>query len=392
MLVLMAHVGRAQYRLHRWTRKARIIADPAVLKLLDECRSAMQVRRSIVLLETSEQQSPALCGLFHPRLLLPVGLVDHFSEPELRHIFLHELAHLKRRDIAAHWLTTLVQIVHWFNPFLWLAFNRMSADRELACDAQALAVTGENEQKAYGHTIIKLLERFSQRTPAPGLVGILESKSQLKQRIQMISQYGRHNQGRVLALVLLSILGVIGLTDAISAIRKDPNSMGTPLLLSTNTLTRSIITNGPVMIVTVLDAVTSEPIPNAQVFSSYFLNLQSWRDASPRWVTDASGVSHVHLGEIPEQQSLHQPRFALFVRCRGFASKGLCWSSSSDNDVRQNMPAEVTVRLQRGVKIGGIVRNEKSDPVSQLKMCVYGSNFSYSRLKKPFSGVFAVFE
>ena len=139
MAALLAHVGWALLRLRRWLVGARTITDTAVLKLLGDCQELMQVHRAITVLETSALKSPALCGLVHAQLLLPAGLLGRFSEPELRYVFLHELAHLKRHDIAAHWLTTLVQIVHWFNPFVWLAFNQMRADRELACDARVLA-------------------------------------------------------------------------------------------------------------------------------------------------------------------------------------------------------------------------------------------------------------
>jgi beta-lactamase regulating signal transducer with metallopeptidase domain len=42
----------------------------------------------------------------------------------LRHVFLHELAHLKRHDIALNWLFAGAQALHWFNPLVWLAFQQ----------------------------------------------------------------------------------------------------------------------------------------------------------------------------------------------------------------------------------------------------------------------------
>ena len=59
---------------------------------------------------------------------------DPLDLAQLRHVFLHELAHLKRFDIAVGLLTAVVQTVHWFNPLVWLAFRRMRDDREVACD------------------------------------------------------------------------------------------------------------------------------------------------------------------------------------------------------------------------------------------------------------------
>jgi hypothetical protein len=62
----------------------------------------------------------------------------------------------------------------------------MRVDGELACDALALSYTREAENRSYGRTIVKLLEKFSRPTIAPGLVGILENKNRIKQRINLI--------------------------------------------------------------------------------------------------------------------------------------------------------------------------------------------------------------
>ena len=67
--------------------------------LLNDCRREFGVSRRIELLETDAVRSPALFGLFRLRLLLPRGLASRFSRSELRYIFLHELAHVKRGDL-----------------------------------------------------------------------------------------------------------------------------------------------------------------------------------------------------------------------------------------------------------------------------------------------------
>lgn len=51
-------------------------------------------------------------------------------------------AHVKRRDVLQNWFATVLQVIHWFNPLVWLGFARWRADRELACDALALETAG----------------------------------------------------------------------------------------------------------------------------------------------------------------------------------------------------------------------------------------------------------
>src|SRR5258708_26996459 len=111
------------------------MTNPDVLETLEDCKRLLDIDSPIPLVECQELKSPALYGFFRPRLLLPEGMADTFSASELKYIFLHELAHIKRLDMAVNWLMTALQILHWFNPAIWLAFARLRADRELACDA-----------------------------------------------------------------------------------------------------------------------------------------------------------------------------------------------------------------------------------------------------------------
>lgn len=209
LLLLATH-----YRLSRRIALRRPLIDALVLNLLEDCKQEMSVRVPVTLVESEEVGSPALFGFVRPRLLLPAGLTRSFSLEELRYVFLHELGHIKRHDILFGWLMTALQILHWFNPLVWLAFGRMRVDRELACDALALSYVQEEENQLYGQTIIKLLENFGRSAWAPSLAGTVENRNQMKERISMIAQYKKTNRGLALAVTLFAGLGLITLTDA----------------------------------------------------------------------------------------------------------------------------------------------------------------------------------
>lgn len=214
VLVLSTRLAWGNYLFELQLRRRRPIAEPAVLALFEECRQTMDVRRPLTLLEAPELDGPALFGCFRLKLLLPEKMIEAFSPAELRHVFLHELAHIRRWDAAVNWLTTILQTLHWFNPVLWFAFHRMRADREVACDELALARANEAESKPYGQTVLKVLEGFTGPTAIPGLVGILEDKTQIKRRIHMIAQFKKNSAWPVLATVVLMGLGLVSLTDA----------------------------------------------------------------------------------------------------------------------------------------------------------------------------------
>ena len=160
--------------------------------------------------------TPAVWGFWHKRLLLPDGIFDRFSAAELRHIFLHELAHIKRRDLEISWLVAVIQVLHWFNPLLWFAFGRMRADRELATDALVLAPTRDAAPRAYGETILKLIEGLSRASPLPSLVGIVESKAAIKERLGALAQNRTHIPWRWAAGAIAVGIAVVGLTDALT--------------------------------------------------------------------------------------------------------------------------------------------------------------------------------
>jgi len=201
-------------RLSKRVATFRPLINAPVMNLLENCKQQMRVRVPITLVETTEVGSPALFGFIRPRLLLPAGLLQGFSLDELRYVFLHELSHIKRHDILIGWLMTGLQILHWFNPLVWLAFHRMRVDRELACDALALSYAREDENQPYGRTIIKLLESFGRSAWVPSLAGTVENKNQMKERIAMIATFKKTNRGLALAVVLFASLGLVTLTDA----------------------------------------------------------------------------------------------------------------------------------------------------------------------------------
>jgi beta-lactamase regulating signal transducer with metallopeptidase domain len=213
-------LGLATYLLFLHVRISRRIGwyrpliDGPVLNLLEDCKHQMGVRVPVTLVETEAVSSPSLFGFVRPRLLLPAGLAQSFSLQELQCVFLHELGHIKRYDIQVGWLMTALQIVHWFNPLVWLACYRMRVDRELACDALALRYAAQEENQRYGRTIIKLLESFGRPARAPSLAAAVESKNQLKERIQMIAKFKKTNRGLVLAAPLFASLALVTFTDA----------------------------------------------------------------------------------------------------------------------------------------------------------------------------------
>jgi beta-lactamase regulating signal transducer with metallopeptidase domain len=218
-------------------KRERPITDSEILDLLEDCKMQMGVQTIIGVVVSDRIKSPALFGFVRPRLLLPQGMLETFSHDELRYVFIHELAHLKQRDIYLGWLMALLHVVHWFNPFMWFAFGRMRADREMACDRLAISTMGPDEPPEYGRTIVSLLESFSQARYLPSVAGILEDTCQMERRIKMIADYKKTPRPRWAgAMLLLVALAFIVLTNAYVAkadfVFSEPTNLGSALAAS----------------------------------------------------------------------------------------------------------------------------------------------------------------
>jgi len=192
----------------------RPVTDQEILDLLEDCKMQMRVRTLVGVVVTDKVHTPALFGFVRPRILLPEGLIETLGLDELHYVFLHELAHLKRRDIYLAWLVCVLQVLHWFNPLMWYAFRRMRADQEIAADSLALTTAGTGESRRYGQTIVNLVERFSRPQYLPSLAGILENPSHIERRIAMITQF-KDNSYRwsVAGIGIITVLGVISVID-----------------------------------------------------------------------------------------------------------------------------------------------------------------------------------
>jgi beta-lactamase regulating signal transducer with metallopeptidase domain len=187
-LALLA-VLRQQRRVSQWVRAQTATADPALAGLLERCRAAMGVSRSVEVVLMNGKTGPALFGWRKPRLLLSKTALTALTESELRLVLLHELAHVRRHDILLNWLMILLQACHWFNPLVRLAMRRLRADRELVCDAMVLGRLKRGEERLYGQTLLKLLESGVAPQLSASAVPVVSTKEELKNRITMITLF-----------------------------------------------------------------------------------------------------------------------------------------------------------------------------------------------------------
>lgn len=214
VLALCVHTTYLNLRIRIGLRNCKIIKDPRVLHLLKQCQSELNSKDHVVLAEGNISQVPLVMGVIKPYIVLPLGTRSKLTQAELRYILLHELAHIKRKDLWLNWLLYMLQIMHWFNPVIWYGFYRLRLDREMSCDATVLAHLRREECKDYGLALISYLEKYPYWSPLIPVSSF--GGSSFKERINRIATFKRESdkQGYVFITVIFLVLALVTLSDA----------------------------------------------------------------------------------------------------------------------------------------------------------------------------------
>jgi beta-lactamase regulating signal transducer with metallopeptidase domain len=81
---------------------------------------------------------------------------------ELRNVLAHELAHIRRHDIALRWLGITLGVIWWFHPILPVLQRRMRGVSEECCDDLAVSLPGVTIS-GYRRALVMVAELASRR-------------------------------------------------------------------------------------------------------------------------------------------------------------------------------------------------------------------------------------
>jgi beta-lactamase regulating signal transducer with metallopeptidase domain len=183
-------IMRFQQLRHAHKQKADHIAlPPGFKRILADAANKLKLRRLPDVAFSQTVVCPAVFGVFRPVLLLPKDELTRFSQKDIEHILLHELAHIKRGDLWMHAFYMVLQIIYWFNPLLWCVRRRLQHLRELCCDATVARVLRE-QTTGYRQTILETARRLLAKPvePGMGLLGLFEDSGRLLARLNWLQK------------------------------------------------------------------------------------------------------------------------------------------------------------------------------------------------------------
>lgn len=127
--------------------------------------------------------TPFICGLVSPVLVLPEKETDE-------KVILHELLHLKHKDVLWVILISVLRCIHWCNPVLWFAFNKINNDLEELCDFRVLQRLEGEQRRDYGNILLSMVnEKYA---CLPGTSSAANGGKNIASRIKTIASYKQY--------------------------------------------------------------------------------------------------------------------------------------------------------------------------------------------------------
>lgn len=151
--------------------------------------------------------TPFIYGIFKVNLVIPKGI----SIEEVDALLVHELIHYKYGDLYINWLLIFLKSIYWFNPIVWLVFNQIRKDCEVACDERVLEGSYV-DKKCYATFLFK--NALKGNKYLVGTSSFSKEGSNIKKRIKRIQKFRKKSTLLVvLGMTVFLVVGALCLTN-----------------------------------------------------------------------------------------------------------------------------------------------------------------------------------
>lgn len=178
----------------RWARPV----SPETREQIQYLALRLGLKRTFQVRRSDRVRTAMVLGVLRPVLLIPQEECDPL-------VVLHELNHLRRRDLEYKGLMMAACWLHWFNPLVWWMSRVAGRNLELCCDED---VAGK-ENSAFRHRYGRLLLECATEGAGPVLSSRFgSSKEELKARLTNL--FVSKKRGRALVCLALACAVLAG--------------------------------------------------------------------------------------------------------------------------------------------------------------------------------------
>jgi beta-lactamase regulating signal transducer with metallopeptidase domain len=194
-------------------RNSMIVRDEGWTSMLDDLRRESGIHRVVELRQSDASPIPLTWGVSRPVILIP-DRADCWSDETRRLVLRHELAHVRRLDVAWQLIGRLATSLFWFHPLAWHALHRLRLECEHAAD-DCVIRAGERPTD-YARQLLNLARPL--RLAHTAALVAMARPNTLEQRMNVMFDDARDHapmgRGPSSRLALASVLLVLGLATA----------------------------------------------------------------------------------------------------------------------------------------------------------------------------------
>lgn len=182
-IAILFRLSMGWYFMRRIIRRSEIVEIKDVLASINIVPNSLMPVRKIAIAFSNEVSGPTVFGLINHTILFPEE-AKKWDEDTLNMAFIHELAHIKRKDTLWYLISSITLALHWYNPFTWILRIKLMMKAEIVCDDFVLA--SGFDAHTYAEKILGLARQMNQKRFAiPSGVSMIKD-SKLEDRLMSI--------------------------------------------------------------------------------------------------------------------------------------------------------------------------------------------------------------
>jgi len=341
---LFAYLALGHASLWWLRRRSSRVATGDWPTLIRQLSTQLGIRRPVELLCSPRRTMPMTWGLWRIRLLMPADFAD-WTDEQRRTVLLHELAHARRWDCLTQLIAQAACALHWFNPLAWLAWRRMQAERELACDD--LVLNAGTKPSAYAEQLLQIAAEMPAARASAAIAFARPSKLEIRLRAVLDVGRNRRRVTRRGAISAALLIGAIAMLCAmVRADKPGPDAAGGP------GVDLDAQNAPPAEFGRVVDA-EGKPVAGAKIDTI----LPTWSA-----VTAADGLFPLH--DLIARSVLKSAD--LRVQAAGFLNR------SYGLDLRESTPVRRVIHLHRVCRLEGRLLGPDGKPLAGAPVWVKG--------------------
>ncbi len=227
-------IGRGSEIGRRLRRTSHVVSDE-LLDTVERLTKRLGMRREARVFATTADVGPMVAGLWRPTVYVPEMLLQQLSRPQLEAMLLHELAHVRRRDVWVAAVQFAAQAVWWFHPVVWWMNRQITRERERCCDEEVVAnLSGKRTE--YARLLVMVLEVRHRLEPLWGYPAVRPVELTRRRLEEIMKRKSRvHARAPRWCWIVAALCGFVALPSAVPPADAETTANSSAVKVAQNT-------------------------------------------------------------------------------------------------------------------------------------------------------------